>query len=89
MSMYHFSDSDAVEHDINTVPESGDFDMVEVDGREYWPVNRDALLALADEMYRDGRMQRERQKAGDHWFVDGLDVMEYAQRIREALGVER
>lgn len=52
-------------------------------------VNRVALLALADEMYRDGKMQRERQKAGGHWFVDGLDVMEYAERIREALGVER
>lgn len=55
--------------------------------RAYRPrVDRDALLALADEMYRDGKMQRERQKAGVHWFVDGLDVMEYARRIREALG---
>lgn len=51
------------------------------------PVNLCALLALADEMHRDGKMQRERQKAGDHWLVDGLDVMEYAERIREALGV--
>lgn len=50
--------------------------------------DRDALLTLAGEMYRDGKMQRERQKAGGHWFVDGLDVMEYARRIREALGVE-
>ena len=49
--------------------------------------DREALLALADEMYRDGKMQRERQKAGGHWFVDGLDVMEYARRIREACGV--
>ena len=50
--------------------------------------DRDALLALADEMDRDGRVQRERQKACEHWFIDGLDVMEYARRIREALGVE-
>ena len=49
--------------------------------------DRDALLALADEMDRDGRVQRERQKAGERWFIDGLDVMEYARRIREALGV--
>ena len=51
--------------------------------------DREALLALADEMDRDGRVQRERQKAGERWFIDGLDVMEYARRIREALGVER
>lgn len=52
-------------------------------------VNRVALLALADEMYRDGKMQRDRVRAGIHWFVDGLDVMDYARRIREALGAER
>lgn len=51
-------------------------------------VDRNALLALADRMDRDGKMQRERQKAGEHWFIDGLDVREYARRIREALGVE-
>ena len=51
--------------------------------------DRDALLSLADEMDRDGKMQRERQKAGEHWFIDGLDVREYARRIREALGVEK
>ena len=62
--------------------------MLEKMSVEMHPVDRDALLALADEMYRDGKMQRERQKAGSHWFVDGLDVMEYAERIREALGVE-
>ncbi len=50
-------------------------------------VDRDALLALADEMDRDGKMQRARQKDGEHWFIDGLDVREYARRIREALGV--
>lgn len=48
--------------------------------------DRDALLALADEMDRDGRTQRERQKAGERWFIDGLDVREYARRIREACG---
>ena len=51
-------------------------------------IDVDALLALADEMDRDGRVQRERQKACEHWFIDGLDVMEYARRIREALGVD-
>lgn len=50
-------------------------------------VDRDALLALADEMDRDGKIQRGRQKAGERWFIDGLDVREYARRIREALGV--
>ena len=51
-------------------------------------IDREALMALADEMDRDGRVQRERQKAGERWFIDGLDVMEYARRIREALGVD-
>ncbi len=50
--------------------------------------DRDALLALADEMDKDVRLQRERQKSGKRWFIDGLDVREYARRIREALGVE-
>ena len=44
-------------------------------------------LALADEMDRDGKLQRARQKDGEHWFIDGLDVRAYARRIREALGV--
>ena len=48
--------------------------------------DRDALLALADEMDRDGKIQRGRQKAGERWFIDGLDVREYARRIREACG---
>lgn len=50
-------------------------------------VDRDALLKLADEMYRDGRIQLKRQRAGERQFIDGLDVMEYAQRMRKALGV--
>ena len=37
MSMYHFSDSEALEHDVNTVPESGDFGRIEVDGQWYVP----------------------------------------------------
>ena len=49
--------------------------------------DRDALLKLADEMDRDGKMQRAQQKDGEHWFIDGLDVRWYARRIREALGV--
>lgn len=50
-------------------------------------VDRDVLLKLADEMYRDGRIQLKRQRAGERQFIDGLDVMEYAQRMRKALGV--
>ena len=48
--------------------------------------DREALLALADDMDRDGKIQRGRQKAGERWFIDGLDVREYARRIREACG---
>ena len=55
--------------------------------RDIVACDRDALLALADEMDKDGRLQRERQKAGERWFIDGLDVRDYARRIREALGV--
>lgn len=42
-------------------------------------IDRDALLALADEMDVD---------AGCHAYVDDYDVYGYARRIREALGVE-
>lgn len=49
-------------------------------------VEVDTLLALAEEMDRDGRLQRERQKSGKRWFIDGLDVREYARRIRAACG---
>ena len=41
------------------------------------PVDRDALLALADEMDVD---------AGCHAYVDDYVVNDYASRIREALG---
>ena len=41
--------------------------------------NREALLALADEMDMD---------AGCHAYVDDYVVNDYARRIREALGVE-
>lgn len=37
MSMYHFSDTEAIEHDVNTVPDSGDFERVEIDGQWYVP----------------------------------------------------
>lgn len=37
MSMYHFSDTEAVEHDVNTVPAFGDFERVEIDGQWYVP----------------------------------------------------
>ena len=44
------------------------------------PVDRDALLALAEEMDMD---------AGCHAYVDDYSMYEYARRIREALGVEK
>lgn len=44
------------------------------------PVDRDALLALADEMDMD---------AGCNAYVDDYVVNDYARRIRDALGVER
>ena len=37
MSMYHFTDAEAIEHDVNTVPDSGDFERVEIDGQWYVP----------------------------------------------------
>lgn len=37
MSMYHFSDTEAIEHNVNTVPDSGDFERVEIDGQWYVP----------------------------------------------------
>lgn len=37
MSVYHFTDTEAVEHDVNTVPDSGDFERVEIDGQWYVP----------------------------------------------------
>ena len=50
--------------------------------------DRGALLALADEIDKCGRIQREKQRCGELWFVDGLDIMDFARRIREACGVE-
>ncbi len=50
--------------------------------------DREALLVLADAMASDGKIQRERQKAGEHWFIDGADIVEYARRIRQACGVD-
>ena len=46
---------------------------------------REALLKLANEMDRDAHIQREREKAGNSHYLDGLDVMEYASRIRHAV----
>ena len=37
MSMYHFTDVEAVEHDVNTVPDFGDFERIEIDGQWYVP----------------------------------------------------
>ena len=47
--------------------------------------DREALLELADEMKKDARIQREREKEGNPHYLDGLDVMEYASRIRHAV----
>lgn len=44
------------------------------------PCDRDALLALADEMDVD---------AGCHAYVEDYVVYDYARRIRKALGVEQ
>ena len=72
----------------STEEERGEYSaMLKKMSVELHPVDRDALLALADDMDRDGKIQRGRQKAGERWFIDGLDVREYARRIREALGV--
>ena len=47
--------------------------------RAYYPINRDALLALADEMETDGT---------DCYTVSTQYVLDdYARRIREACGV--
>ena len=79
MSMYHFTDSEAIEHDVNTVPNTGDFEMVEVDGYKYWPINRDALLELAGDMDLHARTAP--------YPSEGRRAAGYARRIREALGV--
>lgn len=53
MSMYHFSDTEAVEHDVNTVPDSGDFERVEIDGQWYVP-ERTCRVESSHEEYGDG-----------------------------------
>ena len=93
MSMYHFTDSEAIEHDVNTVPNTGDFEMVEVDGYKYWPINRDALLELADEMGRVRSRCWYCNKESDCDWADETVCLEsymddYARRIREALGAK-
>ena len=53
--------------------------------RTYYPVDRDALLALADEMrgYADGAA------SGDGFpYVNAGSLWSYADRIREACGVD-
>lgn len=57
--------------------------------RDFYAVDREALLKLADEMDKCGRIQRERQKRGKRWFIDGLDIMAFARRIRDACGAEQ
>lgn len=95
MSMYHFTDRNAVEHDLNTMPATGDFERIEVDGVWFKPilsysgptpkVDRHALLALAGELEKE---------ADDNWLGDMRDVgkgmaqQDAARRIRDALGVD-
>lgn len=50
---------------------------VEYETRTYYPVDRDALLALAEEMDMD---------AGRNAYIDDYFVNDYARRIREACG---
>ena len=53
---------------------------------EYAGVDRDALLALADEM---DRRQHDVATAATDGVVDAWCLREYARRIREALGVSK
>lgn len=48
MSMYHFTDVECVEHDVNTVPESGDFESVEIDGQRYVPERTCRIVVSID-----------------------------------------
>ena len=94
MSMYKLYDAEAFEHDVDTVPDVGDFEMVEVDGCKYWPVDRDALLALADEMDRvRSRCEFCNKESGCDWADETMCleryIDDYARRIREACGVVR
>lgn len=62
--MYHFSDNEAIEHDVNTVPNFGDFERVEIDGQWYVPertcrmeydtVHRDYVCTECGERYDSG-----------------------------------
>lgn len=82
MSMYHFTDSDAVEHDIDTIPETGDFHMVRIDGRKYWPVDRDRLLVMAGNLrYLSSEMKRIGFSTLSDFFIDA------SLQISEACGV--
>ena len=49
--------------------------------RVYYPVDRDALMALADEI--DTVVESEEIYTVPYWYIE-----DYADRIREALGVE-
>ena len=47
--------------------------------------DREALMKIADEMERDARTQIEREKEHVYIYLGGEDVMEYANRIRDAV----
>lgn len=61
--------------------DNGGILLSEYDTRTYYPIDRDALLKLADEIELDGAGSLD----DDDWCKPLL--VEYAQRIREALGV--
>lgn len=63
--------------------DNGGILLSEYDTRTYYPIDRGALLELADEIERDGAGSLD----DDDWCKPLL--VEYAQRIREALGVDR
>ena len=61
--------------------DNGGILLCEYDTRTYYPIDRDALLKLADEMEIDGAGALD----DDDWCKPLL--VEYAQRIRKALWV--
>ena len=90
MSMYKFYDADACEHDVNTVPDVGDFEMVEIDGCKYWPVDRDALLGLTEEAEKSAwyfALDHDEDELRDRLTEAAEDFSDMARRIREACGV--
>lgn len=86
MSMYHFSDTEAVEHDVNTVPDFGDFERVEIDGQWYVPERTCHMVRddLTDTTYCDVCGERFDQP----WYLGakphGVDTLVYHVEYRDA-----